>query len=141
MSYLSFKARTEKEIVDKLKQKGYNDNSIEYALNKLKEYNLIDDYAYGKAYIQDRQNFKKAGKRLIKQELILKGIDKELIDQLIEENVDEEEEYRRAIEIAEKKIKSLKGKDRNTIYRRLSGLLARKGYSFDIISKICKELL
>ncbi|NLJ14511.1 MAG: hypothetical protein GX372_04540, partial [Ignavibacteria bacterium] len=53
-----------------------------------------------------------------------------------------EDEYKRALELAEKKNSKFSSKDdKNKKYRQLSGLLSRKGYSFDIISKVVKKVI
>ena len=141
VNILSFKRRSIKEVISKLKQKGYENKSIEYAISKLSEYKYVDDYAFAKAFIKDRQCFKKSGKGLIKQELFRKGVDKEIVEQLLIENVDEQDEYQRALELAKKKARSFSSGDtRNTKYRKLMGLLSRKGFSFDIISAVMKEV-
>lgn len=139
---LSFRARSTKEIEAKLREKGYEPPTIKYVIEKLKELKYLDDIAFTHSYIKEKQNFKKAGKKLLKQELHQKGIDKETIDQLVEENITYEDEYERALELAQKKNSSFGIKeDKNSKYRKLSGLLARKGYSFDVISKVIRAVL
>lgn len=141
LNLLSYRARSEKEIRDKLRRKGYEDNYIENTIEFLYRYNYINDLEFGMLFAKDRQNFKKAGKRVIMNELYQKGVDKEVISQIIDEIIDPNEELQRALELAEKKAVSYKNDDRNAKYRKLSAFLARKGYSFDIISKVLKEVL
>lgn len=139
-NYLGFKPRSEKEVRDKLRDKGFEDEIIEDTIDFLYKYKYLNDYDYGKALINDKKNFKKAGKNLLKQELYKKGIDKDMILELVEETYDYDEEYRMAYEVCLKKYKLIKNEDRNAIYRKLSSLLARKGYAFDIINKVIKEV-
>ena len=139
-NYLGFKQRSEKEVRDKLKLKEFDEEIIDDTIEFLNKYGYLNDYNYGKALISEKQNFKKAGKNLLKQELFKKGIDKELITELIEESFDYDEEYDRAYKLAKKKYNSIRNEDKNSIYRKISSLLARKGYSFDIINSILKEL-
>lgn len=141
VNLLSFRSRSTKELMVKMKQKGFEEESIQKAIEKLVYYGYLNDYQFSTQWVSDKQRFKKAGKNLLKQELYQKGIEKEIIEQVLQENVNEEDEYQRALELAEKKVKTLGKDDRNAKYRKLSGLLARKGYSFDIISKIMKEVL
>lgn len=139
-NYLGFKPRSEKEVRDKLRDKGFEDEIIEDTIDFLYKYKYLNDYDYGKALINDKKNFKKAGKNLLKQELYKKGIDKDMILELVEETYDYDEEYQMAYEVCLKKYKLIKNEDRNAIYRKLSSLLARKGYAFDIINKVIKEV-
>ncbi|NLW21899.1 MAG: hypothetical protein GXY88_01370 [Tissierellia bacterium] len=50
-------------------------------------------------------------------------------------------EYERALELARKKISSYKKDNRDAIYRKLGGFLQRKGYSYDCIMKVLKEIV
>lgn len=142
INQLSFKPRSINEIRTKLKEKGYDDELIENSIEFLTKYGYLNDYEFAKALVKDKQNFKKAGKKLLQQELYKKGIDRTLAEQVILENVDDQAEYERAVEIAEKKVRTFSvNEDKNSKYRKLSSLLMRKGYSYDIISKVIKEVL
>lgn len=138
---LGYRPRSINELKLKMSEKGYESELIDYAIEMLEKYNYLNDYEFGKSFIKDKQSFKKAGKNLLKRELYQKGIDKEIVNQLIIETVNEEDEYERAFALAKKKNDILKSDDINTRYRKLSGLLVRKGYSFDIISKVLNEIL
>lgn len=59
----------------------------------------------------------------------------------MEETVQCEDEYARAKELAKRKIKSYQKDRKDAQYRKLSGYLLRKGYSYDIVSKVVKELI
>lgn len=139
LNFLSYRQRSEKEIRVKLKEKEYEQNYIERAISFCKEQNYIDDEAFAISFIKDKQNLNNLGQYRIKRELLLKGIDEDIIERVLVE--DDDEEYERALEIARKKYSSYKDDDRNKIYRKLSGFLQRKGYSFDVVRNILKELL
>ena len=139
---LAYRPRSISEIKTKMNQKGYEQSSIDNAIKLLEKNGYLNDYAFGKSFIKDKQEFKKAGKNLLKQELYKKGIDRDVVDQLIEETVNEDEEYERALAVAQKKNNIFRASDDlNSKRRKLYGLLGRKGYSFDIISKVINEVL
>jgi len=139
LNLLSFRQRSEKEIYTALKRKGYEDTYIDYAIGYLKERKYLDDTAFATSFILDKQNLNKLGSKRIKYELYNKGISKEIIEETL--NIDPQEEYEVALELATKKLNTCKGQDRNSIYRKVGGLLQRKGYSYDIVSKILNEIL
>lgn len=142
LNLLSYRARSEKEIRDKMRQKGYEDNIIENTIEFLNKYEYIDDYQFGLQLARDKQHLKSAGANLIRQELYKKGVDREIVDSVLEVVIDSDDEYDRALELAEKKANTTyKNDEKNARYRKLSSFLARKGYSFDIIGKILKEVL
>ncbi|WDC83996.1 RecX family transcriptional regulator [Caloramator sp. mosi_1] len=54
LNLLNVRDYTVKEFIDKLKQKGYSDNSIEIIINKLQDYELIDDFKYANKFVRKR---------------------------------------------------------------------------------------
>ena len=93
---------------------------------------------FAKSFMKDKINLNKHGPPRIKYELYRKGVSQEIIEKVLEED---KNEYTRALELAKKKMSSYKNDDRNAIYRKLGGFLQRRGYSYDCISKILKELV
>lgn len=136
---LSYRPRSRKEIEDKMKQKGYDFEIIDKTLNWLKDYNLINDEDFAKEYVLSKA--KKYGSKRIKLELSRKGVDEEIIQTILEEEIGDDTEYNIALESAKKKIKAYQGQERNAIYRKLAGYLQRRGFSYDIISKVLRELI
>lgn len=82
---IEFKDRTEKELRDKFKEKGYDENDTEDEIEFLKNYGYIDDKRYAEHFTHDAINIKKWGKMRIRTELLRKGIDRETIDNTIED--------------------------------------------------------
>lgn len=139
---LNFKMRTEQEVRRKMKEKEYTDEIIDTTIDYLYYLNYLDDEEYAQKFIKDKSNLKNMGSERIKRELYMKGIDKNIIDRELEEIVDKDDEYEKAKEIAIKKLETTyKNDDKNARYRKLGGLLQRKGYSMDIVMPILKELL
>lgn len=82
---IEFKDRTEKELRDKFKEKGYDENDIEDEIEFLKNYGYINDKRYAEHFTHDAINIKKWGKMRIRTELLRKGVDRETIDNTIED--------------------------------------------------------
>lgn len=142
LKLLGYRARSECEIKDKMLSKGYNEESIKEAIKYLKEFKYIDDEEYAKSYIKDRVNIKKLGYNRIKNELYQKHIDSTIVENTLNEVFNGEDEYRRALALAEKKRNtSYKNDDFQAAYRKLGGFLQRKGYSMDIIIKVLNKIL
>lgn len=139
LNLLSFRQRSEKEIYTSLKKKGYEDFYIENAIAYCKEQKYLDDRAFAKAFIRDKINLNKLGEQRIKYELLRKGISQDIIDDVL--ILDEDEQFEAAFQLAEKRLPSYRKDDRNATYRKLSGFLQRRGYSFDIVSKVMREIL
>ena len=94
LKLIEFKDRTEKEIRQKLHEKGYDENSIEDEIEFLKNYGYINDSRYAEHFTHDAINIKKWGKGRIRAELLRKGVDREIIDSVIEESFEEVDDDR-----------------------------------------------
>lgn len=138
--FLGHRKRSEKEIITKLRQKDYEDVDIEETLVKLRELGFIDDADFAQSLINDRRNFSKVGKRVLVQELRAKGIDGEIIDEMVSLNATDESEFENALALAEKKAANLSGQDSQAIKNKLYQFLLRKGYSSNIIARVLRHL-
>ena len=85
LKVIEFKDRTEKEIREKLTQKGYDENITEDEIAFLKDYGFINDLRYAQRFVSDAINLKKWGKARIRAELLRKGVDREIIDNTVED--------------------------------------------------------
>lgn len=138
LQFLGYRQRSEKEIADRLEKKGFEEYMIENTLLYLRDHNLIDDLAFAKSFMRDKININKHGPRKIQYDLYKKGISQEIIEKVLEQD---EDEYSRAFELAEKKLFSYRNDDKPSQYRKLGGFLQRRGYSSNCVYKILDELI
>ena len=130
---LSFRRRTEKEVKEKLQKKGFDEKTIKKTIEKLKEYDLINDLEFATAWVKDRLAYKQRGRRLLKQELWKRGIKKEIIDQVTQELCKDEDKS--AIELLEKIKNRYKNLEPQVAKRRMYGFLLRRGFSYETINQ------
>lgn len=132
--------KTEKQIKDKLLEKEYDLDSITQAIEFLKEYKFIDDYIYASSYIRDK--IKVQGSKKIKYSLIQKGINKDIIEELLN-GVDNEEEKSTAFEIGKKKYMQItkSENDKYKIWNKLARFLVSKGYDYSLVNSVIKEIV
>ena len=140
LQQLNYAPRSRKELADKLKGKGVPDEISEQVLDRLTEVGLIDDLTYAQMLVRSKQNSRRLAKRALRVELTKKGISPEIANQVLDE-VDPEDELEMARLVVEKKMRSLGTADAVTIQRRLSGLLARKGYASNVSMQVIREAL
>jgi len=138
LKFLSYRQRSEKEVVDKLKKEGFSQEIIDKTVEFLKGYNLIDDLNFAKNFVMDKSNINKYGPERIKYELYMKGIPESIINKVLK---DYDDEYSVALELARKKINSYKNDNKSAIYRKLGGFLQRRGFSYECILKVLRELV
>lgn len=132
---LKFRLRSEREICERLKKKGFTEETVKKTLSFLKDKRFINDGLFAKSWIESRLR-KPLGLRRIKQELTLKGISKGIIDGqlgIFRDNYPEEEIVAR---IAKEKFFKLKGVDAEKKKRRISQFLLRRGFSPGIVYEV-----
>lgn len=134
LKILSLFLKTELELRNYLKGKGFNNNAIEFAVSKLKGYNYLNDEHYVQNYIETRRH--KKGKKAIKYELKLKGVSEELIEKYLENLI---ENQINEIEVIANKF--VKNKDKNAkLKEKLFRHLTAKGFDYEEINMVIKEI-
>ena len=131
LNYLEYRIHSEKELSQKLRRYGAINEDIEKIVEFLKEYKLLDDEDFAIRYARDLKKFKKYGKNRIKQELSLKGINKDIIDNVLSEIEDTDMDT--LYEMVKKRLKGNFDK-KNT--DRIIRYFITRGYSIDEI-KTC----
>lgn len=133
---ISFRDHSRRELYDKLR-KDYSEESCERALDRLEELGLVDDGRYARRYAADLINVKRLPARGVRQKLFEKGVDRDLIDEVLSEiEVDEEEQIR---SIVEKKYANALNDEKGR--RRAVNALMRMGFSYADIKSALREYI
>ena len=129
--YIGSSLKTQKQIRDYLRKKEYSDDTIEFVMSKLAEYNYIDDKKYAQAYVLTYG--KKYGKLKLKSQLKVKGVSEEIIECVLEDNkVDSIESV--ASKYLKNKVMSYE------VSQKLFRFLYSRGYEFDEINSYINKL-
>ncbi len=130
--------KTKHELIQKLKEKEYKDDTISSVIEKLKELGYINDEMFVENYIRSKQGSNQTiNKKTLYNKLLQKGIDKELIQNSLESaDIDE---YDIAMKAVEKKLKSLKGSAKEKKVK-LYSFLYSKGFEYETCSRIIDSI-
>lgn len=144
LRYMERSYKSQKEITDKLLEKGYEEETVHRVLEFLKSYGFVDDKNYVQLYAKEKLSTQ--GKNKIKHALSRKGIHEEVIEECLR-SFDSSIEENTALAMAEKKLKTLvkSEKDRRKIYRKLGEFLIRNGFSVekvkDVVERVMRDYL
>ena len=127
--YLSYRPRSEGEIRQRLRKRGFAKEVAEKAIAKLREQNLIDDFTFAQFWKDNRLSFRPKSKRLIKKELRDKKVAAQIIEQVTDDIDDEEIAYK----LGSRRLPSLVHLDYPDFCRRLSSYLAYRGFNYEVI--------
>lgn len=134
--YLSYRARSEKEIRQNLRKHEIPEEIIEETLERLKSSRLADDNQFAQMWVENRSTFRPRSKRALEIELRQKGLNHEAIQASLSE-VDEDA---LAYEAGLKRATRFKGQEWNEFRKKLSEFLARRGFSYSTIAPIVTRI-
>ena len=140
LEQLALRARSRKELADKLAAKEIPDEVAVDLLDKFEAAGLIDDAEFARMWVQARQRTKGLARRALAQELRRKGIADEVAREALD-GVEPAEEESSARELVQRKLRSMSRLDDVTKTRRLLGMLARKGYPSGLAMSVIRSEL
>jgi len=134
--YLSYRPRSESELRERLCQRGFDSDSVEVVLGRLREQGLVNDVDFAQFWQDNRQSFSPRSRWLTRLELRRKGVAEEIIDQVVSAASDDDSAYRAALGRARR----LPVSDYHGFRRRLGGYLKRRGFSYGVINNTVEQL-
>lgn len=136
LGIIGVRPRSEKEISARLAHRGFDTETIQQALGRLKELGLVDDAAFARFWRDDREYFRPRGSRLLESELRQKGIDADTIGEALLGIDDELGAYR----AAQKKVRTLSTLEYPSFRRRMGDFLRRRGFDYAIADRAIERV-
>src|SRR3989344_7029519 len=133
LRFATLRPRSEKEIKDWFKRRKVHESLHKELFNRLNRLELTDDEKFAEWWVEQRQTFKPKSLRILNNELRIKGIKKDIIEEVLGETKIDEEKI--AKELLEKKAYRWKALPVREAKQKAYEYLARKGFSWDTISK------
>jgi regulatory protein len=141
LRFLEARPRSTAEIRERLRRKEFTDEAIGAAIERLAALGMIDDAAFARAWVENRQASRPRGVSALRDELRRKGIDRALAETLLEDDALTGDEEQRAMTIARGALrKYANSPNRAAFQRRLGAYLQRRGFGFDTIGPIIHTL-
>ena len=132
---LEYRARSKKELVTRLKEE-LSPEAAEEAAGRMEDLGLVDDRAFAESYARQLFTVKKYGARRVRQEMYLKGIDREIVDEVVDEYGGDFSE--KILDIISRKYPAYARDEKAR--RRAIAALQRMGYSFDEIREATRNI-
>ena len=134
--YLSYRPRSEFEMRVWLGRKGHGSRTIENTLSALRAKGLLDDLAFARFWRESRESSSPRSRAALRSELRRKGVDPDVVAEALD-GVDEEAAAYRA---AQKKAARLATVDHDDFRTRLSAVLKRRGFSYEVTEHTVNRL-
>ncbi|NLP50117.1 recombination regulator RecX [Bacillus sp. RO1] len=137
--YLSFRMRTEKEIEEYLKEKEYESFISKEIVLRLREQGYLNDKEFANAYVRTQVNTTLKGRGVMEQELLEKGVSKDIIVDVLEAEYSQETELEHAVKLVLKYAPKYKKDSFKIMIQKVEQALVRKGYAFSVIQTALEE--
>jgi regulatory protein len=137
---LTARACTRHELDQALQVKKVPQAAIDAVLDRLEEVGLVDDASFAVDWVTSRQQRRHLSRQLLRRELQARGVERSDIDNALD-HVDPDAELRSARDLVERKRAAMNGLSRDVQYRRLAGMLSRRGFDTSITTRVLSDLL
>ena len=139
MRLLAFRARSKKELGERLRRAGFTDPLIESTIADMKRLGLVNDAEFALMFARNRMITKPVGEFLLRRELQQKGIGEADIARAVAEAYKEKSEYLFAKQLAAKNKKKQSKLDEAKARKRVSDFLMRRGFHWDLVKDVLEQ--
>lgn len=141
INYISGKLKTKYEVRLKLKENDFAEDIIDEVLDILENEEYLNDRVYCEIFIEDKKKLNGYGKNKIKTLLIQKGVSKNIFEDFLDE-FEYDEEFDNALKMGIKKLNLLSNEEDNFKKKqKIINYLAYRGFDFDVINDVLREIL
>ncbi len=133
---LSYRPRSTAEVRRHLRKKDVDEEIIDQVIDRLQQLDLLDDFAFARYWVEQRETFRPRSRRALRYELYQKGLNREIVDQAVSE-VDEAAAAMRA---GNKKALQWAGLTEDEFHLKMRGFLGRRGFDYATISEVSRQL-
>jgi regulatory protein len=137
---LKIRLRSKQELEQRLLRKSFSPEIVRTLVDSFVQAGYLDDALFARIWVSSRLHNRPRGKKLIRYELLQKGIGQDDAERAVGE-IGEELESRLLEDLARRRLEKLKGQPVLTMKRRLCAYLARRGFSTAQIMRVVSALI
>jgi regulatory protein len=130
LRFLSYRPRSEAEVRRYLQDKAVSPVIEEEVIERLTRAKLLDDLAFARYWVENRESFNPRGLRMLRYELRQKGLSEETIAQALTDLDEQESAYR----IALRRGRRLAHLDQLSFRQKLGAYLLRRGFPYEVVN-------
>jgi regulatory protein len=132
LRFISYRPRSREEVRRNLTEGGVEPDVIETVLGRLERQGYIDDDAFARYWVENRERFKPRGAGALRYELRQKGVESDVIASVLED-LDAAEGAYRAAQPRAQRLSALATSDIRTFRQKLAEFLMRRGFSYSVV--------
>jgi regulatory protein len=132
---LSSRSRSENEMRTRLAMRGVDPPTIEAEIERLRSSGLLDDQKFAESWVEDRKRVSPRGRRMLRYELLGRGIDPESAERATTD-VDDEST---ALGLARERGRRAQAASYESFFARVGGFLRRRGFDYDVTARATRQ--
>ena len=132
---LASRPRSETEMRTRLGMRGFDPEAIDEEVERLRSAGLLDDQKFANAWVEDRKRLSPRGRRMLRYELLGRGIDPESADQATR-NIDDRES---ALLLARGRARRAPRTSYEAFFAKVGGFLRRRGFDYEITADATRQ--
>lgn len=137
LGFLGQRARSQREVEQRLKQREFSPTAIDQTVARLQQEGYLDDATFGQQWVTNRQRFRPRSERALRYELRRKGVETQLIDEVLQEaEIDEDAAAWTALQPKLARWQSL---ERPQFIQKAGGFLARRGFGHEVARRVLER--
>lgn len=136
---LAYRARSEAELGQRLRARGFAASVIEQTLARLRELGMVDDAEFAETWVEGRLAQRPMGPAALRSELRRKGVPGDLAARAIEKRLGEEAQFDLALALARKRLAGQQASDPKAVAR-IRRFLVQRGFSSDTIQSVMARI-
>lgn len=135
--FLSYRPRSRFEVKTNLEKKTYPDDVVHAALERLETLGYLDDEAFARFWVDNRDAFKPRSPMALAMELRQKGVPDAIIRKVVETVDAEDSAYRAAIQ----RLSRYRGEPIDDFKRKVGGFLQRRGFGYAVVNDVLNQII
>lgn len=138
---LAIRGRSAEELRERLRRKGYGADVAAEVVERLRAQGYVDDVAFARQWVEERCSARPSGAKKLWSELSRLGVSREVIASAVGEALaDPKNELALARRAVEQRWRLYQGLDPGERSRRVAGFLLRRGFAWETVKILLKEL-
>ena len=135
LRFLGYRARSMQEVRANLEKSEIPEVVIAFTLQRLQENGLLNDQEFAQTWVENRNTFRPRSRRALAMELRHKGLDDEVVQDVLDKNVDESA---LALDAARKYVRKVQRLGWQEFRLKLGSFLGRRGFSYAITTPVLR---
>ncbi|MHA1887821.1 MAG: regulatory protein RecX [Promethearchaeota archaeon] len=138
LKFLNYRSRSVHEVEQKIEELGFGKSVIKTVVSELLAKNYLNDREFAENWISSRARSKPRSQKMIRYELRKKFIPEDIIEEALEAAPGNDE---LALRLGKKYLRRFAHIDEKKFTKKMTGVLARRAFSFSEIKTVLKKLI